>query len=144
MALAAVQPMTRRSETKDQWHRALDRAINEALDVLTEPVSGETFVESATQPGTLYRVTLDMCTCTAGQRGIPCKHRAVLLAQLGILPLDDDPAPVAALVDCAACNGCGHQYSRSGGWRCDYCQGTGQVMALPAGVMKDLSARLAA
>src|SRR5262245_42113583 len=95
----AVQYQTRtaRQETPQQWNRALARALADALDVLTEPTSGATFVESATEPGTIYAVTTSSCTCKAGGRGIPCKHRACLLAQMGILPLDDDepltPAP---------------------------------------------------
>jgi hypothetical protein len=73
-----------------RWQRALDRALANALDVLIEPISGEAFVESATKPGTLYQVTATLCTCTAGQKGFPCQHRACYLAQIGELPLPQD------------------------------------------------------
>jgi hypothetical protein len=77
-----------------KWARALDRALAEALDVLIEPISGEAFVESATRPGTLYAVSATSCNCPAGQQGIPCKHRACYLAQIGELPLGAPPAQI--------------------------------------------------
>lgn len=46
-------------------------------------------MESSTTPGTIYPVALDACSCPAGARGLVCKHRAVLAAQLGLLPLDE-------------------------------------------------------
>jgi len=111
------------------WAAALDRAIEEALDVLVEPVSGEAFVESATRPGTLYVVTATSCSCAAGAHGLPCKHRACYLAQIGELPLPET-------VRCISCtNGriqewtCGHP---SGFANCDVCGGRGRVPALPA------------
>lgn len=77
-----------------RWQSALDRAINEAVDILVEPVSGEVFSESTSKPGTLYVVTRETCTCAAGRNGQPCKHRAAFLAQLGELPLEPEPAGV--------------------------------------------------
>jgi hypothetical protein len=76
-----------------RWQAALNRAIAEAVDILVEPISGEVFCESSTRPGTLYVVSRTSCTCKAGQQGVPCKHRASLLAQLGELPLNPDPDP---------------------------------------------------
>src|SRR5690349_3957740 len=78
-----------RSIDAARWQRALDRALANALDVLIEPISGEAFVESATKPGTLYQVSATSCSCKAGQKGMPCQHRACYLAQIGELPLDE-------------------------------------------------------
>jgi hypothetical protein len=96
VAAAPVRIVRLRRETPEQWNRALQRAIAEALDVLTEPQSGRTFVESGTTPGIVYEVTEHGCSCKAGQNGVPCKHRACLLAQLGILPLDTEPESASA------------------------------------------------
>jgi hypothetical protein len=76
-----------------RWQAALKRAIAEAVDILVEPISGEVFCESSTRPGTLYAVSRTSCTCKAGQQGVPCKHRACFLAQLGELSLEPDPGP---------------------------------------------------
>ena len=78
-----------------RWSRALERALAEAVDILVEPVSGEVFAESSSRPGTLYVVTRASCTCSAGRNGVPCKHRAAFLAQLGELELDPEPARVS-------------------------------------------------
>jgi hypothetical protein len=72
-----------------RWARALNRALLQGLDVLTEPLSGETFVESSRTPGVVYRVSPESCSCAAGSHGQPCAHRAALLAQLGELALPD-------------------------------------------------------
>jgi hypothetical protein len=112
--------------TQQAWAKALARAIDEALDVLVEPISGEAFVESATRPGILYHVTAQTCSCPAGQRGNPCKHRACYLAQIGEQPLE----PV--LADCAACCDCGVQDYGRYALPCETCSGTGRVPVLPA------------
>jgi hypothetical protein len=80
-----------------RWQAALERAIDEALDVLIEPISGEAFIESATHPGTLYAVSAMSCSCPAGQKGQICKHRACYLATIGELPLDSEPDPQAPI-----------------------------------------------
>ena len=89
-------------ENPQRWARALDRAINDGLDVLVCAATGEAFVESASRPGTLYAVSVDGCDCTAGQHGQICKHRAAYLAQIGELAL---PAPAT----CLWCSGAGRQ-----------------------------------
>ena len=69
MAVQAIARQTRQQESEAQrWQRALDRALAEALDVFTEPISGATFVESATHPGTLYAVTVDSAPARRGAR----------------------------------------------------------------------------
>jgi hypothetical protein len=108
--------------------------------------TGEAFVESASEPGRLYAVSATTCSCPAGQRGIPCKHRACYLAQIGELPLEPETlivVHVPALVDCAACNGCGSIYARSGGWKCDYCNGRGQVAVAPVPAVMPAATRSA-
>ncbi len=84
----AIQVQETRPVSAEQWTRALQRAIDEALDVLVEPISGEAFVESASSPGTLYQVSAFSCSCPAGARGIPCKHRACYLAVIDALPVE--------------------------------------------------------
>lgn len=122
------------SAPADQWLRALDRAIAESIDILVEPISGQTFAE-ASSGHTLYIVTPTSCTCEAGTRGRICKHVACLLHQTGQFPV---PLPVAEDVVLAettapACPHCsagrveewtaGHV---SGSTRCSEC-GTGET-----------------
>ncbi len=121
----AVQIQETRPVSAAQWAQALERALQDGLDVLIEPISGEAFVESATSPGTLYAVTAHTCTCPAGARGLICKHRACLLAQLGELPLPNR-VPIST---CLRCNGCGripNDY-RERYDTCPACDGTGVV-----------------
>ena len=121
------------SRTSDvpRWQSALQRALEDALDVLVEPISGEAFVESASQPGVLYAVSREHCTCQAGARGIPCKHRACYLVQIGELRVDDGGAIgidiEPARKPCFWCNGSGkvpNDYCRQYDV-CDRCSGTG-------------------
>lgn len=107
--------------------------------MLTEPVSGHTFVESSRFPGVLYRVTPDGCSCAAGTCGVPCMHRACYLAQISELPLDETPAPAllpVATERCISCsNGRVEEWGVSGpiGWTaCEFCQGHRQVSVTPA------------
>src|SRR3954463_16734168 len=102
-----LQSQSIRSTDATRWARALDRALSNALDVLVEPISGGAFVESATKPGTLYAVSATSCSCPAGAKGQPCKHRACYLAQIGELPLEG-----SGTIDCPDCRGCGVLYSR--------------------------------
>ena len=136
-AVAAAVPVRivrRRRETPEQWYWALERALAEALDLLTEPRSGRTFVESGTTPGVLYEVTQRGCSCKAGESGLPCKHRACLLAQLGVLPLDADPAPAVVAIPatreiaCLFCYGTGRipNLHREQFEPCSMCGGAGR------------------
>jgi hypothetical protein len=120
--------------TAAQWTRALARAIDEGLDVLVEPTSGEAFIESVTTPGTLYAVSTRSCSCKAGQRGIPCKHRAAYLAQIGELHLDPDSTPTALGIvparPCFWCNGSGRipNDDEQRHDTCSACSGTGTAL----------------
>ncbi len=103
-----------------QWSKALERAIDAGVDILTEPISGQTFCESTRHPGIVYVVTRESCSCIAGAHGSPCLHRACLLAQRGELPL---PAPAA----CLWCNASGRQEDplHERFVTCPDCHGTG-------------------
>lgn len=79
--------------TAQRWAKALDRAISNALDVLVS-TDGSAFVASASRPGLLYAVSRERCTCSAGEQGQICQHRAAYLAQVGELPLE----PVSRVV----------------------------------------------
>jgi len=126
-----VQATVTRTESK-RWAAALDRAIEEALDVLIEPISGEAFVESATQPGLLYQVSASTCSCPAGRRGLPCKHRACYLAQIDEFPMAIAVAPSP----CSSCvSGKVQEWGVSGpiGCRdCGVCGGTGVITPVDA------------
>lgn len=78
------------------WRAMLTQALEDGLDVLVCPATGQAFVESATHPGTLYVVSATSCSCAAGQRGLPCTHVACYRAQRGLLALN--PAPVSRAV----------------------------------------------
>jgi len=106
-------------ENPQQWARALDRAIDDALDVLVCAATGEAFVESASRPGTLYAVSVDGCGCAAGHHGQVCKHRAAFLAQIGELALPASPA------NCESCCGGGAISYRGFDERCRECNGSG-------------------
>jgi SWIM zinc finger len=113
-----------------RWQTALNRAIADALDVLIEPISGEAFVESGSNPGILYVVTAYTCSCPAGAKGIPCKHRACYLAMIDEMPLD--PAPVIReipVIECVDCCGCGIQDYGRYTLPCDVCDRRGVVAA---------------
>jgi len=106
-----------------RWDAALNRAIDAASDVLIEPLSGSAFVESSRNPGVLYLVTAESCTCPAGGHGGICKHRAIYLAMIGELPVEAEAETLPA--DCLACCGCGVQSFRSYDLPCPDCGGSG-------------------
>src|SRR5690242_19079482 len=114
-------------DQSERWQPALERALSDALDVLIEPDSGDAFVESASHPSVLYRVSAESCTCTAGKQGQVCKHRACYLAQIGELPLPQsaglEPAPKACMWCFGTGRGANDEHERMES--CDMCYGTG-------------------
>src|SRR5215216_1339924 len=72
----------------DLW-RLAEQGQQNGVRILTECVSGERFATSASEPGTVYRLTAHGCTC----KGF--NYHSLLLAQLVWLP-DPEPAPAAA------------------------------------------------
>lgn len=68
--------------SQDQFERAMMRAFADDLQI-TQDGSG---VHVVYHPGQTsgYAVTRTRCGCPAGDKGVPCKHRAVLIAHLDI------------------------------------------------------------
>jgi hypothetical protein len=107
----------------DLWRLAAE-AERRRIRILVEPISGEHFATSASDPGILYRVTGFSCTCKGFLHWQRCTHHAALLSQIGWLPDPEPdplpPAPAAAdpeppePID-AACPGEGDRTIRLGG-----------------------------
>src|SRR6187431_58563 len=59
---------------------SIAQAVNRAalnLEAVRWSFDGDTLkIESATNSGTFYTVTVEACECKAGQKGEPCWHRA--------------------------------------------------------------------
>lgn len=127
----------------DLW-RLAEEAERRGIKILVEPISGEHFATSATDPTTLYRVTGFSCTCKGFLAWQRCTHHSLLLAQLGWLPdphpePDPDPTPGAPaqgaprLVPCPDCDGSGRVVAffgpedETGELDCGTCGGAGEV-----------------
>ena len=99
MAQHAATRRTRPTTPADLW-RLAEQGQRNGVVILTECVSGERFATSASEPGTVYRLTARSCTCKGFDFHGRCQHHSLLLAQLGWLPdVDpepDPPAPAAA------------------------------------------------
>ncbi len=130
----------------DLW-RLADQARANGVRLLSEGLSGERFATSATDPGTIYRLTAYSCTCRGFTHHQRCQHHALLLAELGWLPDTEPAAPAVAI--CPACGGRGIDPACRGhrvaaGYSvhcpCDRCQGAGTV----APAITEPPARLAA
>lgn len=94
MAVQQLQSR-RRSETPERWQRALQRAIDNGIEVFQAADSGERFVTSASKLDTLHRTDGYSCSCEAALAGDPvCQHRAVVRFILGWGPQPSAPAPV--------------------------------------------------
>jgi len=60
----------------NRWLNALNRAALN-LEAVRWQFDGDTLrVESATNSGDFYTVTVEVCPCSAGKAGKPCWHRA--------------------------------------------------------------------
>lgn len=95
--MAAVQYLQtqRRFETPERWQRALQRAIDNGLEVFSVSDTGERMVTSASKLDTLHRTDGYSCTCEAALAGDPvCQHRAVVRFVMGWEPEPSAPAPV--------------------------------------------------
>ena len=69
--------------TQDQFDRAMVRAFVDDLEV-TETDTPERYMVGHRNTGIGYHVTRERCGCKAGSSGVPCKHRAFLIAHLDI------------------------------------------------------------
>lgn len=130
-------------------HRLAEEADRRGIRIMREPISGEHFATSATDPTLLHRVTGFSCSCRGFLKWGRCTHFAALLASEGWLPEPDPvpttpvPAPLApqtvpavVLIACPLCAGSGvddrygtHSVSADL-LRCPVCEGTGTVEAL--------------
>ena len=126
---------------RDFW-RLAEEAERRGIRVLVEPISGEHFATSATDPTRLYRVTGFSCTCKGYIAWQRCTHYSLLLAELGWLPdPEPDPTPpapaappaAAAPVPCPGCDAAGRVLAYYGpedgpDWAaCGLCGGEGEV-----------------
>jgi len=85
-----------RPTTPANLWRLAEQGEQNGVRILTECVSGERFATSASEPGTVYRLTAHTCTCKGFAYHGRCQHHSLLLAQLGWLPdLPDEPDPPA-------------------------------------------------
>jgi hypothetical protein len=145
MATTVATPM-------DFW-RLAEEGERRGIRVLVEPISGEHFATSGSDPTKLYRLTHYSCSCKGFQVWQRCTHYALFLAQLGWLP-DPDPepeVPSAAVpsrrpVQCSECRGLGTSMVQASSGarfeaRCVRCGGTGEVAAIPVEIGGDESRR---
>jgi hypothetical protein len=108
----ATTHQVQRPETRDEaLCRLADTAMERGIHILIEPISGEHFATSASDPTKLYRLTHYSCSCRGFMRWQRCGHHSALLAELGWLPLTPEPAPVPPAqtpeVPCHSCRGDG-------------------------------------
>src|SRR5215207_3315540 len=100
MAQQAVARRVRPTTPADLW-RLAEQGQQNGVVILSECVSGERFATSVSEPGTIYRLTAQDCTCKGFTYHGRCQHHSLLLAQLGWLPdpepEPDPPAPAVAV-----------------------------------------------
>jgi hypothetical protein len=65
--------------------------------ILHEPATGSYFCLSERNPDELHRVTMISCACHAFISQGYCHHQALLLAELGLVPEEPDPEPIAPI-----------------------------------------------
>jgi hypothetical protein len=80
--LEAAYAHASRHDMPANWRRALDRGYDlllasDAISVVFGPMGGILLarIPSQSEPGRVYQVN-GTCSCTAGQNGRPCAHRA--------------------------------------------------------------------
>jgi len=113
MATPTIRRPSRPATAADLW-RLADQGRANGVRLLSECVTGERFATSATQAGTVYRVTAYSCTCPGFCHHQRCQHHALLLSELGWLPdVAGDVAVVAApspvTIACLVCGGHGFE-----------------------------------
>ena len=127
--------------TPMDFARLADLAERRGVRILVEPIGGEHFATSASNPTLLYRLTHWSCSCRGFITWQRCSHYALFLSQLGWLPepAGDDPEPeppapaaTAAPARCGSCHGRGTEQIADaiGTWHrvnCAGCGGAGTV-----------------
>jgi len=104
----ATEMQTRRPRTDSaqRWQAALQRAIENGIEVFRIAGTGEYVVTSATKLDTVYRSDGISCECDAARSGDSiCQHRAVVRYVTGWI--EELPLPTIVPVACRGCNGCG-------------------------------------
>ncbi len=135
-----TRPVRRASH--ERWQAALQRALDEGVQVRQLAGSGAWIATSGSDAAAAYLVSGNGCECQAGEFGDPiCKHRAAYWHALGALDLESEPATAArpapaTVATCPSCGGngfdpsCqGHRIARGYLVRCPCprCDGTGRV-----------------
>ena len=73
---AALRDARAKCGASNRWLNAVNRAALN-LEAVRWQFDGDTLrVESATNSGDFYTVTVEVCPCSAGKAGKPCWHRA--------------------------------------------------------------------
>ncbi len=131
-----------RRATPERWQAALQRALDEGIQVRQLAGSGAWIATSGSDTAAAYLVSAQGCECQASEYGDPvCKHRAAYWHAVGALDLEPKPAaaPVVAAptpATCPACSGNGFDpgcqgHRLAGGYLvrcpCSRCDGTGRV-----------------
>lgn len=98
-----AEQQTIRTATPTRWAQALDRAADLAAYTL-DGDARHWAVTSGSCAGVAYTVTVapgqpPTCGCKAGEYDAVCRHRALVLDKLGMLPRVVEAAPVVALAD---------------------------------------------
>ena len=68
--------------TQDQFDRAMTRAFID--DLRLKPLGNNAFLVHAPGASRGHRTTRETCSCPAGEHEVPCKHRALVIAQLDV------------------------------------------------------------
>jgi len=70
------------------FNESLARARADNIKLLHN-TKGQTFATSASNPGTIYEVTIEGCECPGFQNRSACKHYAAFLVEEGLLNVSD-------------------------------------------------------
>ena len=104
----ALRDARAKCAASQRWLNAVNRAALN-LESCRWSFDGDTLkIESATNSGTFYTVTVEQCPCKAGQKSEPCWHRAscrllVKAAEMvAPVPAVEDARPTMAELQAAA------------------------------------------
>ena len=101
--MASTITRQQRQATPARWHKAVERAIGEDVQVRQLAGCGAWIATSGSDASAAYELEVTGavahgCNCLAGINGDPvCKHRAAFYLAIGVLdPEPDPPAPALA------------------------------------------------
>ena len=95
-----------RHETREAALRRLLEIARESGVRLGVDHAGDYWATSVSEPGRLYPLTPESCSCRGFATHRRCRHLAALWSHLGYLDPEPDPAG-AALPDCPSCHDAG-------------------------------------